>query len=113
MSIAQKWLDHSLEAMPWAEAPKAWNAEHFAKGISIIRKAINLNSDGLEALIGFIAQDDFWGSVALSPQALMGKSKNGLRKIDNLLKAMQPKADRDHRRFEKALVNTNFEEILF
>jgi hypothetical protein len=33
----------------------------------------------------WIWKDDFWSKNCLSPAALLGTSKNGLKKIDNIL----------------------------
>ena len=42
----------------------------------------------------FVKKDDFWDVNALSPNGLLTLSKNGSRKIDNILIKMKPKEDK-------------------
>lgn len=103
LPLAERWLKHSRTAMKWARTPMSWTPEYFAQGIGKLRKALNLNSEGLEAIVVFIERDDFWGRIALSPASLMKRSNNGNLKAENLLLAMEPKSNRDNRRVDHAL----------
>jgi hypothetical protein len=52
-------------------------------------RAAKLDHAQLHGIFDFISQDEFWRKNAISPGGLLSKSyKNGLRKIDNILIAM-------------------------
>lgn len=85
--IAGDWLLYAQEVMPWQ---KSWTTEKFAEGIARVRKSLDLNQDGLLAVLKFVREDEFWRDKACSPGALMNRSdRNGQRKIDNILVKMK------------------------
>lgn len=87
--IGKSWLEFALSEMKWKKPPVGWSQINFAKAVYKIRKSTGLNDSGLTALLDFIKGDDFWNKNALSPSALFTKSKNGNRKLDNILLAMK------------------------
>lgn len=59
-----------------------------AETIRKLREIDNLTETDLNALFQFVKKDDFWSSNALSPSGLRAKGKNGLRKFENIQRAM-------------------------
>ena len=76
--------------------------EAFAQACRKVRDSANLTHEGLAQVFVFISGDDFWKQNALSPAGLLAKSKNGLRKIDNILARMKPATTKNDR--EKAVI---------
>lgn len=75
--------------MPWCAANGRWTAEGFAQDIAKLKAKTDLNDHGVREVLEFIRGDEFWIKNAISPASLLGKSRNGIRKIDNLLLSMR------------------------
>lgn len=98
--LSVEWLKWAKEVAPHINATQ----ESFCAAIFDIKKYLRTNArvddvDGLlEAVFNFIQRDEFWGKVVISPGGLLNKSKNGLRKIDNIIIAMRGPGFRDKQR---------------
>lgn len=110
LELAKEWLAYAHETMKWKTAPSSWTDIKFATALSKIRKATDLNEEGLRAMFNFAKGDSFWQDKILSPAALLEGSKNGLKKIDNLLLAM--KGSKQYRE-NKPLAPLTYEEPIF
>jgi hypothetical protein len=81
--------------MPWKCDDKTWTPENFAFAIAKLRRATNLNDDGVVKVLAFIKGDEFWRKNAVSPNGLLRKSdRNGQRKIDNIIVRMRTPINR-------------------
>jgi len=95
LAIAQKWHNYALEQNAGKKIHAAWTVEKFADGIRKIRKEINIDDSMFEKIINFAKHDSFWKGKACSPNATLDRSKNGLRKIENLIDAMPKQEKRE------------------
>jgi hypothetical protein len=82
--LADKWVSFAKGLAPHLRLRVPDCVDTFRK----LRELDGFTEDQLEALFVFVRQDDFWRPNALSPIGLRKPSKNGLRKIDNILAAM-------------------------
>lgn len=94
MSTALKWHEWASKKMPWMK--EKITAEKFYNELMKIQSTTDLNDNGIEALFEFIKTDEFWSQNAISPMNLISKSKNGLRKIDNILLRMKKRIASDN-----------------
>lgn len=104
LSLALEWKAFTTEQMPHLEARV--NIEAWADALRRIQASIKCTEELLKNVFDFVKQDEFWRKNALSPERLLDKSRNGLRKIDNVLNGMRnsPQAKRN------ALLNRLSEE---
>ena len=86
LELGAKWLEHSTSIIPngTSQYPD-WTPESFAKHIQKAAEHLGRNADFMAQVLDFIRQDEFWAGNAVSPGGLMRKSKNGLKKIDNIV----------------------------
>jgi hypothetical protein len=92
--LAAEWHEYATFEMPWHDAPASWSIHKFAQEIAKVKRVMKISHNGLEELLAFVRQDDFWSKNALSPASLLNRSKNGNRKIENILIAARPKQDK-------------------
>jgi hypothetical protein len=98
MSTAIKWHEWASKKMPWMK--EKITAEKFYNELIKIQQTVDLNDSGIDALFEFIKNDEFWSQNAISPMNLNSKSKNGLRKIDNILLRMKKRIASDNPFYE-------------
>ena len=98
MSTAIKWHEWTLAKAPWLK--ENISPEKFYSGLLKIAKSVSLNESGIENLFQFIKNDDFWKENAISPMSLLTISKNGLRKIDNILLRLKKRITSDNPFYE-------------
>lgn len=103
LKVAAQWWELAKIEMHWKSESGEWSLQGFARSIAKIGRATDLNPVGLKALIDFIENDDFWRKNAISPNGLLTKSKNGNRKVDNILARMKPTEDPIRRAMEEFL----------
>jgi hypothetical protein len=99
LELAKPWLEFSLKESSYAKPPKNWIPEGFADGIRQVRASTEfqgkpLNHFGMKAVFQFILTSKFWRRVAWSPEGLLKKNEDGVRKIDNILRQMKPESFR-------------------
>lgn len=95
LSVGREWLAFALQEMPWQAGRRGFSDESFAQAVAELRRATDLNPEGVAAVLAFVKADDFWRRNALSPAGLLRRStKNGNRKIDNILVRMKTPTDR-------------------
>ena len=80
-SLAARWADYATSAWPNLN-PKVSDWE---KSLAQISQEVGLNDQQMGALFEFIRKDDFWKDNCQSPIGLLRKSRNGVRKVDNIL----------------------------
>jgi len=90
-AFAEDWVAMAKRNSVWSEKTNMsrFNVEKFAEAIAKMRRLYDLNDLGIEALIDFIDNDEFWRTNALSPVNLFKRSNNGLTKIENILTRMK------------------------
>lgn len=95
LAVGREWLAFALHEMPWQAGRRGFSDESFAQAVAELRRATDLNPEGVAAVLAFVKADDFWRRNALSPAGLLKRSaKNGNRKIDNILVRMKTPTDR-------------------
>jgi hypothetical protein len=87
--LATAWLEYAKAEMPWRTDDKSWSPQVFAADLAQVQKKCGLTDEGMMRVLEFIRADDFWHDKACNPKGLLGKSKNGQRKIDNILVRMK------------------------
>jgi hypothetical protein len=85
LELAKKWTIFAKAKIDWKDHDELV----FAAAICKARRSTNLTSDGMINVFEFIKNDSFWNRVAITPMGLLKKSRNELRKIDNVLNAMK------------------------
>lgn len=83
--LGTSWLNFSLAQLPSRSKDPKWNSEAFGRELWKVGKKMDLALPAMTALLEKIKGDDFWAKNAVSPFALLAKSKNGNRKIENIL----------------------------
>lgn len=78
--MADKWADHAKTVIPSIKVHRV----KWAAAMRQLRELEGMTEAEVEALFVFIRKDDFWRPNAVSPLGLRQKSKNGLRKLDNI-----------------------------
>lgn len=90
LAVGRDWLDLAHGEMPWKADDPKWTAELFAEAIGKVKRATDLNDDGIRAVFEFVKVDDFWRKNAATPMGLLKRSsRNGERKVDNILVRMR------------------------
>ena len=87
MDLATEWA--SVTAKKWPHVKR--DAERWAHDIGVTKRSLGFSDQQMEALMRFIYQDEFWRDVVQSPLGLRRTSKNGLRKVDNILAKLRKK----------------------
>lgn len=85
LHLATRWLEHAKSITPHIKA----DLHKWADAVRLIREQDKLTLDEVTKLFEWVKDDEFWSRNALSPQAVRGRSKNGLKKIENILARMQ------------------------
>jgi hypothetical protein len=98
MSTAINWHEWTLVKAPWLK--ENISPEKFYQGLLKIAKSVSLNESGIENLFQFVKNNDFWKENAISPMSLLNVSKNGLRKIDNILLQLKKRINSDNPFYE-------------
>lgn len=98
MSTAINWHEWTLAKAPWLK--ENISPEKFYAGLLKISKSVSLNESGIENLFQFVKNDGFWKENAISPMSLLTVSKNGLRKIDNILLQLKKRISQDNPFYE-------------
>ena len=92
-ALAEIWLKWAHEKMPWSK--EKFSVDKFYDALITIRNTTDLSADGLRAIFDFIRKDLFWKDQVVSPKSLLTASKNGLRKIDNVLLKFKKEYDKN------------------
>lgn len=72
-ALAAKWCEWANSVHPWQTS---YSPSSFAKALRTIKTKAGVETSHLEALLGFIRQDKFWVNNAISPVALLKRSRN-------------------------------------
>ena len=95
--VLDEWVSFSSEASKTKITP---DQEKYAEAILKLKRLCGVDGVRLGEVLGFVRSDDFWRPNAISLPGLLTKSKTtGLRKIENILQAMDKKSkdvDRDN-----------------
>ena len=73
LKVAADWLEYAQTAQPWQTRYKA---EAFISALKRIQAKAGCETAALARLLAFIRRDKFWGPNAISPVALLRRSKN-------------------------------------
>ena len=65
--------------------------EVYALAIQKTKKSKGLGEKEIDFIFEFIVSDTFWSDNCQSPAGLLRESKNGVKKIDNILAKMKQK----------------------
>jgi len=84
-SLAEDWAEYGREQMPTLKI----NIEQWANELRLIEKNEKVPLGFLRAMLEFVRRDSFWCNQAPSIMGLRGKSKNGMRKFENIITAMK------------------------
>jgi len=92
--LAEEWREFAIEKKPWMKDRSS--IASFYVGLMKVQNAIklnnqNMNVSGLREIFMFIRNDNFWKDQALSPNQLLTPSRNGVRKVDNILLSINKK----------------------
>jgi hypothetical protein len=91
--LASEWIAWNIQKWPWVE--KRLKIEKVYDTLCTIRNTTDLSISGLRAVFDFIRNDDFWKDQVVNPTSLLTSSKNGLRKIDNVLIKFKKECERN------------------
>ena len=91
-ALGDSWWDFAYSVVPTMKR----NREASANAIRLMREVDGLTEAQIRETLEFIRGDQFWRQQALSPVALRGRSKNGLKKLENVRLAMQRDGGGDH-----------------
>lgn len=90
VDLGRRWLAFALAQTPTGAENANWTEIHFAVEIDKIIKNLSITIIQANELFDFIQSDhDFWAKNAISPFGLLKRSKNGLRKAENVMNAMR------------------------
>lgn len=86
--------DLAVEWRRWASAQRPhladkFNFPKFVDAIVRLTDHLEFNENQMNGLFDWIRNNPFWSTNALSPVSLLSFSKNGLRKVDNVISSMQ------------------------
>lgn len=98
-AVAIEWSAWSSAKAPWYK--EKFTPDKFFVGLTKLKEAVQyegkpLTSEAVREVFMFIKQDQFWKDQALSPRPLLTLSKNGVRKIDNILLSIKKKITRNN-----------------
>jgi hypothetical protein len=88
LKFEQEDLDLALDWIGWAhesEPHLKLRTETIADAIRKAREYAERDHKQMQNIFEWIKQDDFWQKNCLSPASLLNTSKNGVKKIDNVL----------------------------
>lgn len=88
IDLGKKW--HAYARSNTKTKPySSWSDESFAQELINLKFKTGLTAAYLTQVLEFLEKDDFWRPNGLSPKNLSTISKNGKRKIDNIIDAME------------------------
>lgn len=91
--LVQDWIQFTKKHSKTKIEP---NPEAYAKAVLDLDRLAGVSEVKLRGVLDFLERDDFWRPNALSLPRLLDKSKtNGLRKVENILQAMERKTKED------------------
>lgn len=108
-ATAKKWLEYALREMKTIKPNRDWSAESFASHLRKVRLVMDWNHEAMNNLLQFVEFHPFWASVCTSPNGLLKKNKDGIRKIDQIFNQIT-RGDRKH---DKLMAMLNSEEDPF
>jgi hypothetical protein len=88
LELGRKWLDMAVSEMPHRASDPNWHAAEFGTELKKVGQAVGLDHAGMLKVFHYVSADTFWRPNACSPKGLL-ISKNGVRKIDNILTRMK------------------------
>ncbi len=94
IATGAQWYAMALEETPWRQGKPDFTPERYAEGVAKLRRTMGMAPDGPSEILRFVRDDAFWRTNALSPAALLKKSKNGMKKVENIIVRMKTPAQR-------------------
>ncbi len=92
--ISREWLEWSTGKFPFLA--KRMTQEKFYSALMKTKKTLEMTSEQIEAMYRWIKKDSFWSEHAISPSSLLTDSRNGIKKIDNILSQMRNQIVREN-----------------
>jgi hypothetical protein len=87
LKIAEDWLFWSKEKNPWLA--KKLSKNKFYDDLQKVKRSTTMTNEQISTMLSWIKTNHFWKDHAISPSSLLTKSKNHLRKIDNILSQLK------------------------
>jgi hypothetical protein len=92
--VSREWLEWSTGKFPFLA--KRMTQEKFYSALMKAKKTLEMTSEQIEAMYDWIKKDSFWSEHAISPSSLLTDSRNGIKKIDNILSQMRNQIVREN-----------------
>lgn len=110
-TITEKWIEWAKSKAPWLA--HKFTTERFYVALEKVKENVTSNGQllgntGLLEILYFVRNDSFWKDQVVSPNQLLKDSRNGVRKVDNILLAIKKKIDKT-----QPLKGVNLEECPF
>lgn len=104
-AFAEDWATYAKEVSPTVKPDLA----KWTHTVHLLKSRDGVTEEQLLLMLDFVRTDDFWRDKAASLEGLRSKSKNGLRKFENILAAMKNRRPPERPR-EKIPVISSIEE---
>ena len=85
MELAKEWHRYAQENWPYLKG----TVESYANAIRLTRQGTDMSHEQMAAFFRFVRDDDFWRDNCQSPVGLLKRSRNGNRKVDNILASIR------------------------
>jgi hypothetical protein len=106
LDLGRKWLDMAVSEMPHRASDPKWHAAEFGTELKKVGQAVGLDHAGMLKVFHYVSADAFWRPNACSPKGLL-ISKNGVRKIDNILTRMKRPHERKMEMARESVADPN------
>jgi hypothetical protein len=85
LAFANEWAAYAKEVSPTVRP----DANKWAYTLQLLKERDGVTDQELVDMLAFVKDDAFWRNQAASLEGLRSKSKNGLKKFENILAAMK------------------------
>ncbi len=107
LELAHAWGEFAQsQSRSTKPSPKKWS-----NTVRLLREKDGLSHEELWSMLEFVKNDEFWRPNAISIEGLRTKSKNGLKKFENILTAMQQRPQKKSRPLHLNPIAENLEDF--
>ncbi len=92
--LAQEWANFAKEVSKTVRP----NEAKWTDTVRLLREKDGLTHETLRSILAFVHSDHFWQHNAASLEGLRSRSKNGLRKFENILAAMKQRSTQPNKK---------------
>lgn len=110
IAISRDWLDLALTEHPHRKDSASFTVERFGQDLRKAQRALSLTDQQMTDLFEFVKHSAFWRPNAAVPSGLLNNSKNGLRKIDNIIASMKPQERRESEILNEQIAKGQFKK---